>query len=143
MSDTPELQEYFGQPGGQQPGCGFPVAHVMALFHAGTGMVFKMLSASLRTHDLSQAVKLHPALRAGDVLVGDRGFCSYAHFALLAQHDVHAVFRMHQKQLVDFTPGRAHVERARLWLSCGPRDGALSRWHRDGLQDAQCVLADP
>jgi hypothetical protein len=62
MPDTPELQDQCGQPGGQQPGCGFPVAHLMALFHAGTGLVLKMLSAPLRTHDLSQAVKLHPAL---------------------------------------------------------------------------------
>lgn len=110
MSDTPELQEHFGQPGGQQPGCGFPVAHLMALFHAGTGMVLKMLSAPLRTHDLSQVVELHPDLRPGDVLVTDRGLCSYAHLALLAQGGVHAVCRMHQKQIVDFTPGRPHVE---------------------------------
>ncbi len=110
MSDTPELQEHFGQPGGQKPGCGFPVAHLMALFHAGTGMVLKMLSAPLRTHDLSQVARLHPDLRPGDVLVTDRGLCSYAHLALLAQRGVHAVFRMHQKQLVDFTPGRPHVE---------------------------------
>ncbi len=110
MSDTPELQEHFGQPGGQKPGCGFPVAHVMALFHAGTGMVLKMLSAPLRTHDLSQGVKLHPDLRPGDVLVTDGGLCSYAHLALLAQRGVHAVFGMHQKQIVDFTPGRPHVE---------------------------------
>lgn len=110
MPDTPELQAHFGQPGGQQPGCGFPVAHLMALFHAGTGMALKMLSAPLRTHDLSQVVQLHPELRAGDVLVADRGLCSYAHLALLAQEGVHAVLRMHQKQIVDFTPGRPHVE---------------------------------
>ena len=110
MSDTPELQAHFGQPGGQQPGCGFPVAHLLALFHAGTGMVLKMLSAPLRTHDLSQVVQLHPDLRPGDVLVTDRGLCSYAHLALLAQGGVHAVLRMHQKQIVDFTPGRPHVE---------------------------------
>jgi hypothetical protein len=36
---TPALQEHFGQPGKQLPGCGFPVAHLLALFHAGTGMV--------------------------------------------------------------------------------------------------------
>jgi hypothetical protein len=85
MSDTPELQDHFGQPGGQQPGCGFPVAHLMALFHAGTGMVLKMLSAPLRTPDLSQVVQLHPELRPGDVLVTDRGLWSYAHLALLVQ----------------------------------------------------------
>ncbi len=95
MSDTPELQAHFGQPGGQQPGCGFPVAHVMGLFHAGTGMALKMRSAPLRTRDLPEVVTLHPALRAGDVLVGDRGLCSSARLALRAEHGVHAVFRMH------------------------------------------------
>ena len=109
MPDTPELQEHFGQPGGQQPGCGFPVAHLMALFHASTGMISGVLAAPLRTHDLSQVVSLHPKLRPTDVLVTDRAMCSYAHVALLRQRGVEAVLRMHQKQIVDFTPGRAHV----------------------------------
>jgi hypothetical protein len=135
MPDTPALQEHFGQPGKQLPGCGFPVAHILALFHAGTGIVLQMLAAPLRTHDLSEVVRLHPALRSGDVLVADRGFCSYAHLALLVQAGVHAVFRLHQKHIVDFTPGRPHVEpRARgkgptkgqprsVWLQqLGPHD---------------------
>ena len=37
MPDTQELQAHFGQPGNQAKGCGFPVAHILALFHAGTG----------------------------------------------------------------------------------------------------------
>jgi Transposase DDE domain len=135
MPDTPALQEHFGQPGKQLPGCGFPVAHLLALFHAGTGLVVQILAAPLRTHDLSQVVELHPDLPPGDVLVADRGFCSYAHLALLVQAGGHAVFRMHQKHLVDFTPGRPHVEpRARgkghtkgqprsVWLQqLGPHD---------------------
>jgi hypothetical protein len=68
-----------------------------------------MLAAPLRTHDLSEVVGLHPDLRPGDVLVADRGFCFYAHLALLVQAGVPAVFRMHQKHIVDFTPGRPHV----------------------------------
>jgi Transposase DDE domain len=55
-------------------------------------------------------VALHPDLHPGDVLVADRGFCSYPHLALLVQAGVHAVFRIHQKHLVNFTPGRPHVE---------------------------------
>jgi hypothetical protein len=39
MPDTPALHEHFGQPGTQLPGCGFPVAHLLALLHAGTGRV--------------------------------------------------------------------------------------------------------
>ena len=110
MPDTPALQKHFGQSGTQLPGCGFPVAHLLALFHAGTGLVLQILAAPLRTHDLSEVVGLHPELRPGDVLVADRGFCSYAHLTLLVQAGVHAVCRMHQKHLVDFTPGRPHVE---------------------------------
>ena len=74
MPDTPELQRHFGQPGGQLPGCGFPVAHLTYLFHAGTGLIREVLAAPLRTHDMSQAIQLHPAFEPGDVGVGDRGF---------------------------------------------------------------------
>ena len=31
MPDTPVLQTHFGQPGNQAKGCGFPVAHILAL----------------------------------------------------------------------------------------------------------------
>jgi len=109
MPDTPQLQAYFGQPGGQKPGCGFPVAHWLVMLHAGTGMITKMLAAPLRTHEMSGTSTLHPELRAGDVLVADRGFCSYAHLALLLQRGVHGLLRIHQRMIVDFTPGRWHV----------------------------------
>jgi hypothetical protein len=108
MPDTPELQQQFGQPGGQKPGCGFPVAHLLTLFHAGTGLLLKVLAAPLRTHDLAQVATLHPELQAGDVLVGDRAFCSFAHIGLLLLRQLHGVFRLHQRQGVDFTPGRPY-----------------------------------
>ena len=104
MPDTPELQAHFGQPGAQKPGCGFPVAHWLVMLHAGTGMITKMLAAPLRTHDMSRTVELHPELQADDLLVADRGFCSYAHLALLLQRGVHGLLRIHQRTIVDFTP---------------------------------------
>lgn len=109
MPDTPELQAAFGQPGQQAPGCGFPVVHLLTLFHAGTGMLLRVLTAPLRTHDMAQASQLHGELQAGDVVLADRGFCSYAHLALLIQAGLHGVFRLHQKQLVSFRIGRMHV----------------------------------
>jgi hypothetical protein len=104
MPDTAELQQHFGQPGNQRPGCGFPVAHLMVLFHAGTGLLRELLTSPLRTHDMSQAVQLHPALQPGDIGLGDRGFCSYAHLALLTLQGVFGVFRIHQRIKVDFQP---------------------------------------
>lgn len=108
MPDTPELQAAFGQPGQQAAGCGFPVAHVLTLFHAGTGLLLRTIAAPLRTHDMAQASQLHAELSPGDVLIADRGFCSYAHVALLLQAGLHAVLRLHQKQLVSFRIGRMH-----------------------------------
>ncbi len=131
MSDTAELQEHFGQPGSQLPGCGFPVAHLMVLFHAGTGLLREILASPLRTHDMSQVPQLHPALQAGDIAMGDRAFCSYAHMALLTLKGVFGVFRIHQKINVEFpTPEDPASEGA---TAC---KGRLPRWlHRLGAMD--------
>jgi hypothetical protein len=39
MLDTPAVQDAFGQPTAQRPGYGFPVAPLLGLFHAGTGLL--------------------------------------------------------------------------------------------------------
>jgi hypothetical protein len=109
MPDTPALQEAFGQPTVQRPGCGVPVARLLGLFHAGTGLLLKLVVAPLVTHDLAHVQAVHSSLQPGDVLVADRGLCSYAHLALLVQAGVHAVLRVGARQLVDFTPGRPFV----------------------------------
>ena len=127
MPDTPELQRHFGQPGGQAQGCGFPVAKILALFHSGTGLLLDVIAAPLRTHEMAKVDGVHPTLKAGDVLVNDRGLCSFAHLALLLGRGVHAVFRMHQKQIVDFTPGRPHASRGD---KTAPAGRPHSRWLR-------------
>jgi hypothetical protein len=114
MPDTRELQEHFGQSGGQAAGCGFPTAHWLALVHFGSGLFQKVITAPLRTHDLNGVDRLHPELAAGDVLLGDRAFGSYGHVALLVSRGLHGLFRAHQKLLIDFTPSRRHIEPRRV-----------------------------
>jgi len=104
--DTPASQRAFGQPSNQKRGCGFPVPKVLALFDAFTGMVLEALCLPLCTHEQSGVWRLHPMLGPGDLLVGDRGFCSYVHLAMLHLRGVAGLFRMHQRQIVDFRPGR-------------------------------------
>lgn len=106
MPDTDELREYYGQPPEQAPGCGFPVMHILAMFHAATGFLLQVATAPLYTHDMSQLWRIHPFLAAGDVLVGDRAFCSFAHMAVLAARGAFGVFRLHQKQIANFRPHR-------------------------------------
>ncbi|MFO0948718.1 MAG: IS4 family transposase [Planctomycetota bacterium] len=128
MSDTSELRGYFGQPSEQKSGCGFPVAHLLAMFHVGTGMLIEAIAAPMTTHDLSQMPLLHPRLEPGDLLVADRGFCSFAHLAILRDRLLHAVFRIHHRMFVDFTPGRPHGR--------GTKGIPTSRWLRQlGVTD--------
>jgi hypothetical protein len=82
---------------------------LLGLFHAGTGLLLKLVVAPLLTHDLAQVQAVHSALQPGDVLMADRGLCSYAHLALLVQTGVHAVLHVGARLIVDFTPGRSFV----------------------------------
>jgi len=106
MPDTLGLQQAFGHPGNAKPGCGFPVMHLLALFDQSTGMIQDLLTHPNNTHDLAHTSKLHPMLEAGDLLLGDRGFSSYAHLALLLSENLHGVLRLHQRQITSFRPGR-------------------------------------
>jgi hypothetical protein len=122
MPDTPALQRAFGQPGNVKPGCGFPVMHVLWVFDAATGLIVDYVTAKWNRHDLADASKMHPLMQPGDVLLGDRAFCSYAHMALLLQGQLHAVMRAHQRLIVDFTPRR----RGKKQLPKSRRRGAPS-----------------
>jgi hypothetical protein len=110
--DTPALQKAFGQPTNQKKGCGFPVPKVLALLDAFTGLVIEMLVFPLFTHEQSQVWKLHPLLKRTDLILGDRGFCSYIHLAMLCARDVQACFRVHQCQRIDFRPHRKSQDQA-------------------------------
>jgi hypothetical protein len=113
MSDTPELQAYFGQPSAQAKGCGFPVAHMLALFHAGTGLLLKVVASPMRTHDMRHTALMHTEMAEGDILLADRGFASYGHLALLFLRQMHAVFRCHQNQIVSFDVDRKHTSQGK------------------------------
>jgi IS4 transposase len=138
MPDTPALQAAFGQPTTQRPGCGFPVARLLGLFHAGTGVLLKLVVAPLLTHDLARVQAVHPCLQEGDVLVADRGLCSYAHLALLVQAGVHAVLRVGARQIVDFTPGRPFV-RPSVRRTAAVKGMPRSRWLKALGVDDQLV----
>jgi hypothetical protein len=104
------------------------VPKVLGLFDAFTGMVVEMLCLPLYTHEQSAVWRLHPLLGPGDVLVGDRGFCSFVHLALLRLRGVAGLFRVHQRQRVDFRPHRK--ARAKGRRGKGQRGRPSSRFVR-------------
>jgi Transposase DDE domain len=129
MPDTPDLRAEFGQSGMQADGCGFPTAHLLVQFHAYTGYLVNAIPAPLRTHDLADVPLTHGSLRAGDVVVGDRAFCSYVHLALLQQRGAHGLFRAHQRLIISFQPRRAHMPPDRK-AKKGEAGLPRSRWVR-------------
>jgi hypothetical protein len=134
MPDTPELCQAFGLPHGPKSGCGFPVAHLLVLFHAQTGLLLEAWASPLRTGDVAQLAEVHACLGSGDVLIGDECFSRYAHLAMLMDLGLHGLFPLHRKRVVDFTRGRSHSTAA-----CG-RDRvpgmSRSRWVKSlGWQD--------
>jgi hypothetical protein len=133
--DTPSSQKAFGQPKGCKKGCGFPVPKVLGLFDAYTGMVVEAQSFPLYTHEQSQVWRLHPLLGRGDLVVGDRGFCSFVHLAMLNLRGVMGLFRMHQKQIVNFRPHRRHLRKTQRY---GRRSG-ISRRQRQGIPTSRFI----
>ena len=136
MPDTQELRSVFGQPRGQQVGCGFPTAHLLVLFNAATGLLLEVIASPLYTGDASQAEQYLAHLEAGDVVIGDDSFSGYGHVALILQRNLHGVFPNHHRRIVDFTPGRAHSSLEGKEVTAGlPR----SRWIKSLGTDDQLV----
>lgn len=141
MPDTPELQAHFGQSGAQKKGCGFPSAHLLALFDLHGGMLIDAIASPMRTHDLRHMARLHPLMREGDLLLGDTAFGSYVQFTLLSQAKLHGLMPAHQQRIIDFTPqrpfampGRTDDESTGLprsrWIKSLGREDQLVEWFK-------------
>jgi hypothetical protein len=135
MPDTPELRQAFGMPSGQAPGCGFPVAHLLVLFSAATGMLLDFWASSGRTSDLAEISQAHLHLEKGDILIGDDTFSGYPHLAALTKRGLHGLFPVHHLRLVDFTKGRPHCGEGRQAVAGMPR----SRWIKSLGKEDQLV----
>lgn len=142
MPDTPALQTQFGQPGKQKKGCGFPVAHLLAMFDVNTGMLMEVIASPMRTHDLAKVAQMHPHMKRGDLLLGDTAFGSYSHFALLLEGKMHGLMPNHQQRIVDFTPHRPFVMPGKVdgkkskglprsrWITSLGREDQLVEWFK-------------
>jgi hypothetical protein len=106
MPDTPANQEVYPQPGSQKPGCGFPLVAYVAVFSLATGAVLDLALGEWFLHELALFYFLRPRFHAGDIMLADRAFCTYAELALMYFRGVDTVVRIHQSRIVDFRRGR-------------------------------------
>jgi hypothetical protein len=123
MPDTAENQEAWPQPRSQKPGCGFPLVKLVGLFELASGALTHLTEGHHRVHERVLARGLWRHLEPGEVLLGDRGFCSYQDLCEIAQRGADAVMRFHGARKLDL----AKAERL------GPHD-----WRLTWQKPAQC-----
>ena len=119
--DDPGLRRHFSYPPGPRQGCGFPVGRLLGVIDAFSGAVVAALGCPLFTHEAREMLQLHPLLKKRDILVADRGFCSYTQITLLLQRGVDSVMRLHQRRPTSWTKDHAEVwtrpSRRPQWMS--------------------------
>jgi hypothetical protein len=106
MPDTPENQELWPQPSSQKPGCGFPMMKLVGLFSMASGALLRVAEGDLHIHESRLFARLWHVLSAGDVILTDRGFCSFFAIASLLRQSVDSVMRLHQ-------PATSRLEKAK------------------------------
>ena len=129
MPDTPSNQQAYPQPSSQKAGCGFPLAKIGVLFSIATGSAIAVVIEVFRTHDVNKSRKLYEQLNPGDVLLGDRAFCSYADMFFVQKCQCDAVIRKHQGRKTQMKKGKriGHCDRLIVWHKPKSRPKGLSK----------------
>ena len=109
MPDTADNADFFGKNRNQKGRIGFPLARIVVRICLATGAVLDLAIGSYRgkrTGELSLFRSLQDRLKAGNIVLGDRLFCTYCDIARLAARGVDCVFRLHALRSADFRRGR-------------------------------------
>jgi len=114
MPDTSANQKAYPQPVTQKAGCGFPVAKIVGCFCLASGALLHWVQGTLKDHDFRLFQGLLTTFQKGEIVLADRGFCSYGNLAALLQKGVGAVMRIHHFRKLDWRVGRRLGRRDRL-----------------------------
>jgi hypothetical protein len=141
MPDTAKSQKAYPQPGSQKPGCGFPMMKLVGLFCLGSGALLEVARGTLRVHESQLFRHLWSHLNPGDVVLADRGLCSFFSLSSLQERGVDCLMRLHQRRKVDFRVGkRLGPEDILLnWTKPAQRPETLSAQEFNALPDSLSV----
>jgi hypothetical protein len=106
MPDTPENQGLWPQPSSQKEGCGFPQLKLVGLFSLQTGTLLEEAMGDRHIHEQRLFQCLWDRMERRDILLEDRGFCSYLSLCSLSERGVDTVARLHQARKCDWRTGR-------------------------------------
>ena len=119
LMDTEVNQKKYPQPSVQKAGCGFPVMGVVGLLDLGHGGWEHFETFPNSHSEITAAPCLLKHLGENDLLLGDRGFCSYELIALCDARHVAVLMRLHQARdrKLDWRRGKklSRYERLVTW----------------------------
>lgn len=98
MPDTQEKQKVWPQSSNQKPGCGFPSVRVCACFSLASGTLLSYELGSKKNHELPLLRKQINTFKAGDIFLGDKGFCSYFDMTKFKDHGVDSVITLARRR---------------------------------------------
>jgi hypothetical protein len=101
MPDTAPNQAAYPQSSSQKPGCGFPLMKIVAIFSLASGALLHIARGNLRVHETGLFRQLWQQLKAGSVILADRGFCSFFDIACLLGRKIDCVMRLSGPRLIN------------------------------------------
>lgn len=118
LDDTEENQVEYPQPTSQKPGCGFPVMGIMGVLNHSHGGWEDFAHGEQSAHDAPIFHKLLHCFNPGDILCGDRAFCTYELMSTLQSREVDTLMRLHQARhrILDWRKGKKIDANQRLFI---------------------------
>jgi hypothetical protein len=99
MPDTPANQSRWPQSKSQKPGCGFPSMTLVGVFCLLSGALIRAATGDRHCHETGLFRSLWEALNPGDLLLADRGFCSFSALVGLHSRKVDSVMRLPERKI--------------------------------------------
>ena len=81
--------------------CGFPLARICACFCLQSGGLLSYRVGHLRNHELPLLREQWGSFEAGDIFLGDKGFCSYYDIWQLRQRGIDSVITLARRKPLD------------------------------------------
>ena len=98
MSDEPPLATTFGYSDGRHNHSRFPLGRILAVLHAGSGVIAQYRLASYRTSELEMFREILPSIPRGSLSVSDRFFSGFPVLAASLDNGVDFVTRLNQRR---------------------------------------------
>jgi len=128
LPDTQKNQRAYPQSREQKPGCGFPLLKLVGVFSLASGALLDYAKGNKHQHELGLFQRLLDTFKAGDLLLADRGFSTYALMAMLWLRNVQSLLRLHHARRRDFRQGKRLGKNDRLLVWNKPCDWQRPRF---------------